>query len=97
MSDIDCQLREHVAPTWWLECGIENPLCLTYLGSFKDEQEVNDAKEIKLEELHKQNLKVVFARPKYCHPRKLTIYQNELTIQDLEVTPVQFFEALVMH
>jgi hypothetical protein len=97
MSSTTCQINEEPAFGWWLEIGIQNPICLAYLGSFSDEDEANRAKHERLEELHKQDLKVVFARSKFCHPRKLKIYENELTIQDLESTPVQFFEALVLH
>jgi hypothetical protein len=97
MSSFTGQATEPTTSAWWLEIGIENPVCLSYLGSFENEEAANTAKQDRLEELHARDLKVVFARSRFCHPRKLTIYQNELTMQDFEVTPVQFFEALVLH
>ena len=96
MALITCQTLEKTTPAWWLEIGIQNPISLAYLGPFHNEDEANEAKQAHLADLQDKNLKVVFARSRFCHPRKMTIFENELTIQDLEVTPVQFFEALVL-
>jgi hypothetical protein len=80
---------------WWLEVGTLNPLCIYYFGPFEIEQEAFRAKQGFLQDLRNENSIIVFARCNFCKPRQLTIHQNELTIQDLELTPVHFFEALV--
>jgi Domain of unknown function (DUF1816) len=82
---------------WWLEVGTFDPLCLYYFGSFENEQEADAEREGYLQDLRNESSHIIFARSRFCQPRKLTIEQNELTIQDLEVTPVHFFEALVLH
>jgi Domain of unknown function (DUF1816) len=96
MSFTICREPEQTFTAWWLEIGIMNPICLGYFGPFQDEDEANKAQQAHLAELQDKDLKVVFARSRFCRPRKMTILENELTIQDLETTPVHFFEALVL-
>jgi hypothetical protein len=80
---------------WWLEVGTLNPFCVYYFGPFELEQEVAQSKQGFLQDLRNEKSIIIFARSNFCQPRQLTIYQNEITIQDLEIKPVQFFEALV--
>ena len=80
---------------WWLEVGTFNPLCMCDFGPFETEQDAVQSRQGVLQDLRNENSSIVFARCNFCKPRQLTIYQNELTIQDLELTPVSFFEALV--
>lgn len=80
---------------WWLEVGTLNPLCIYYFGPFEMEQEVDQSKQGFLQDLMNDKSIIIFARRNFCQPRQLTIFAHELTIQDLELTPVHFFEALV--
>lgn len=80
---------------WWLEVGTLNPFCVYYFGPFELEQEVAQSKQGYLQDLRNEQSIIIFARSNFCQPRQLTIYEHEITIQDLELTPVHFFEALV--
>jgi Domain of unknown function (DUF1816) len=80
---------------WWLEVGTLKPFCVYYFGPFETEQEVAQSKHGFLQDLRNEQSMIIFSRSNFCQPRQLTIHQNELTIQDLELTPVHFFEALV--
>jgi hypothetical protein len=46
--------------------------------------------------LRNEGAQIVSVRSQLCQPRKLTIYENELTIHDLEFSPLTFFEGLVI-
>jgi hypothetical protein len=81
--------------SWWLEVGTLKPFCIYYFGPFDLEQEVAQAKQGFLKDLRNEKSIIIFARSNFCQPRQLTIYEHEITIQDLELTPVHFFEALV--
>ncbi len=81
---------------WWLEVGATHPLRISYFGPFEDHTEAECAKHEYLEDLETEKSNIVYARAKFCQPRKRLIYENELTIEDLRSSPVTFFEALVM-
>jgi Domain of unknown function (DUF1816) len=81
---------------WWLEVGATHPLRLSYFGPFEDNAEAECAKHEYLEDFEAETANIVFVRTKFCQPRKRLIHENELTIEDLRISPVTFFEALVM-
>ncbi|NCJ07450.1 DUF1816 domain-containing protein [Synechococcales cyanobacterium C] len=83
-------------PAWWLEVGTLNPLCIYYFGPFRDRQETEASQFDYLKDLKQENAQVIYTHCKFCQPRQLTISEQELTIHDLKVCPVNFFEALVM-
>ncbi|WP_404786231.1 DUF1816 domain-containing protein [Altericista sp. CCNU0014] len=81
---------------WWLEVGTTHPLQISYFGPFEDRTQAECAKHEYLEDFETEKANIVYARAKLCQPRKRLINENELTIEDLRVSPVTFFEALVM-
>jgi Domain of unknown function (DUF1816) len=81
---------------WWLEVGATHPLRISYFGPFTDQSEAEAARHEYLEDFEPERTNLVYARAKFCQPRKRLINENELTIEDLRLSPVTFFEALVM-
>jgi hypothetical protein len=81
---------------WWLEVGATHPLRISYFGPFEDHTEAECAKHEYLEDFNAEKTNLVYVRTKFCQPRKRLINENELTIEDLRLSPVNFFEALVM-
>jgi Domain of unknown function (DUF1816) len=81
---------------WWLEVGNTHPLRISYFGPFEDHTEAERAKHEYLEDFDTEKTNIVYARAKFCQPRKRLINENELTLEDLRMSPVTFFEALVM-
>ncbi|MGB8702038.1 MAG: DUF1816 domain-containing protein [Thermosynechococcaceae cyanobacterium] len=81
---------------WWLEVGTDHPLCIYYFGPFTNQAEAEAAKDEHLNDIRHEHADIVYAKCKFCQPRKLTIYEYELTMHDLELCPPTFFEALVM-
>jgi Domain of unknown function (DUF1816) len=81
---------------WWLEVGATHPLRIYYFGPFEDHTKAECAKHEYLEDCETEKPNIVYARAKFCQPRKRLINENELTLEDLRMSPVTFFEALVM-
>lgn len=81
---------------WWLEVGATHPLSISYFGPFEDRTAAEGAKHEFLEDFEQAKANIIYARSRFCQPRQRLIYENELTIEDLTVSPVTFFEALVM-
>jgi Domain of unknown function (DUF1816) len=82
--------------SWWIEVFTAHPSCIYYFGPFISQKEADLAQEGYLEDLRSEGARIVSVRTQLCQPRKLTIYENELTIHDLEFSPLTFFEGLVI-
>ena len=82
--------------SWWLEVGATHPLRICYFGPFADHSEAEYAKNEYFEDFEHEKTHTVYARAKFCQPRKRLIHENELTIEDLKVSPLTFFEAMVI-
>lgn len=82
--------------SWWIEVFTTQPICIYYFGPFDNPSEANAAQDGYLQDLKREGANIVSVRTHLCQPRKLTIYENELTIHDLEFGPLTFFEAIVM-
>ncbi len=81
---------------WWLEVGATYPLRISYFGPFSNQSEAEFARHEYLEDFEAEKTNLVYVRTKFCQPRKRLINENELTIEDLRLSPINFFEALVM-
>jgi Domain of unknown function (DUF1816) len=82
--------------SWWIEVFTAHPSCIYYFGPFENPTEAHSAQQGYLEDLRNEGAHIVSVRVQLCQPRKLTIYENELTINDLEFSPLTFFEGLVI-
>jgi Domain of unknown function (DUF1816) len=82
--------------SWWIEVFTAHPSCIYYFGPFDSQREADLAQDGYLEDLRSEGAHIVSVRSQLCQPRKLTIYENELTIHDLEFSPLTFFEGLVI-
>jgi hypothetical protein len=82
--------------SWWIEVFTAHPSCIYYFGPFETQAEANADKEGYLDDLRNKGAHIVSIRAHLCQPRKLTINENELTIHDLEFSPLIFFEGLVV-
>jgi hypothetical protein len=82
--------------SWWLEVGATHPLCIYYFGPFESQLAAESAQTEYFEDLKHKKSQIVYACVKFCQPRQHIIHENELTIEDLKVSPPTFFEALVM-
>jgi Domain of unknown function (DUF1816) len=89
-------LQSPLSVGWWLEVGATHPLRISYFGPFEDHTKAECAKYEYLEDFETEKPNIVYARAKFCQPRKRLINENELTLEDLRMSPVTFFEALVM-
>jgi hypothetical protein len=81
---------------WWIEVGATHPLCIYYFGPFENQLAAESSKDEYLEDLRPEKSAIVYSRVKFCQPRKRIIQENQLTINDLSISPPTFFEALVM-
>lgn len=75
---------------WWLEIGATNPLCINFYGPFESQAEAEVARR-----KSDEGSKNIYSCSRLCQPRKRTIKENELTMQDLQGCPPTFFEALL--
>ena len=82
--------------SWWIEVFTAHPSCIYYFGPFTNQKEADSAQDGYLEDLRNEGAHIVSVRTQLCQPRKLTIYENELTIHDLEFSPLTFFQGLVI-
>ena len=82
--------------SWWIEVFTAHPSCIYYFGPFDNQKEADSAQDGYLEDLRCEGAHIVSVRSQLCQPRKLTIYENELTIHDFEFSPLTFFEGLVV-
>jgi Domain of unknown function (DUF1816) len=81
---------------WWIEVGATHPLCIYYFGPFENQVDAEFSKDECLEDLEHEKSAIVYARVKFCQPRKRVIQENQFTIHDLSISPPTFFQALVM-
>jgi hypothetical protein len=82
---------------WWIEVFTTHPVCIYYFGPFADASEAHASQDGHLADLKREGAQIISVRTSFCQPRKLTIYEKDLTIHDLEAGPLPFFEALVLH
>jgi hypothetical protein len=80
---------------WWLEVGTLNPLCIYFFGPFEGQMEAEAAKRGFFEDLEREDARILYFNVKFCQPRKLTIFADEVTIPDLQLSSPSFFEALI--
>ena len=73
---------------WWIEICTANPLCIYYFGGFDSSWEALLAKDGYIEDLKQEEAELNSIRIKWCKPRQLTIYGDELEVSDLK-----FFSA----
>ncbi len=81
---------------WWVEIFTSAPLCIYYFGPFDREAEADFYRRGYVEDLKGEGAHIVAVKLRLTQPRQLTIDEHELTLQDLENGPLDFFEALVI-
>jgi Domain of unknown function (DUF1816) len=74
--------------SWWIEVFTAHPLCIYYFGPFETEREAQLAQEGHLEDLRAEGSDIISMRTSFSQPRRLTIYEDELTIHGLDLVPL---------
>ncbi len=82
--------------SWWIEVFTAHPLCIYYFGPFETKQEAQVAQEGHLEDLRAEGADIISMHTSFSQPRRLTIYEDELTIQDLELVPLSLFGGFAL-
>jgi hypothetical protein len=82
--------------SWWIEVFTAHPLCIYYFGPFETKQEAQVAQEGHLEDLRSEGAEIMSMQTSFSQPRRLTIYEDELTNYDLELVPLFLFEELAL-
>jgi Domain of unknown function (DUF1816) len=78
--------------SWWIEVFTAHPLCIYYFGPFETEREAQLAQEGHLEDLRAEGADIISMRTSFSQPQRLTIYEDELTIHNLEWVPFSLNE-----
>jgi hypothetical protein len=82
---------------WWIEVFTAHPLCIYYFGPFEHQAEAKVAQAGHLEDLRQEGAEIISVSTHFCQPRRLTIEEHELTIRDLAIGPLTFFDVLALH
>ena len=82
---------------WWLQVDARNPICIYFFGPFTSQEEAERSKDGFFTDLRQEGAYIIYSEIKFCQPRQLTIYEDELNIRDLETSSTHFFLNLVQH
>lgn len=82
---------------WWLQVDARNPICIYFFGPFNSQEEAERSRDGFLADLRQEGAYILYSEAKFCHPRQLTIFEDELKIHDLEDSSAEFFLNLVQH
>jgi hypothetical protein len=82
---------------WWLKIEAATPICIYYFGPFSSQKEAESSKLEYFTDLAQENVKILHSETRFCQPRQLTIFEEELKIGDLEDSSALFFMNLIHH